>query len=47
MKEFESSIQQYQSSTTSHRNMVTVGGPGVGKTTVTMICTLYCLAIGL
>ena len=47
MKEFESSIQQYQSSTTSHRNMVIVGGPGVGKTTVAMICTLYCLAIGL
>jgi DNA replication protein DnaC len=40
MAEFHASVNQYLSSCHTHRNIVTVGGPGVGKATVAMICTL-------
>jgi DNA replication protein DnaC len=47
MEQFRLLIDQYLSASTKHRNFVIVGGPGVGKTTVAMICTLSCLSIGM
>jgi hypothetical protein len=47
MEHFRSLIDQYLAASTKHRNFVIVSGPGVGKTTVAMICTLYCLSIGM
>ena len=47
MEKFKQYVDLYLSAYTKHRNLVTVGGPGVGKTTVATFCTLYCLSIGL
>ena len=47
MEKFKLSVDLYRNAYTKHRNIVTVGGPGVGKTTVAVFCSLYCLGIGL
>jgi predicted GIY-YIG superfamily endonuclease len=40
-------IQHYSDPTTTHKNLVIVGSPGTGKTTVCEIITLYALCKGL
>ena len=47
MLKFKQTVELYLNAYVKHRNFVTVGGPGVGKTTVAVFCSLYCLAIGL
>ena len=40
-------ITQYMNPTETHKNLTIVGGPGVGKTTVSQLITLYALCQGL
>lgn len=40
-------IRHYSNPTTVHKNMIIVGGPGVGKTTIATFISLYCLAKGM
>jgi hypothetical protein len=46
-KEIENELMCYMHPMSSHRNIVIVGGPGTGRTTVSEIITLYALCKGL
>jgi hypothetical protein len=47
MNQFGERVSIYRTGWKRHRNLVTVGGGGVGKTACSTFCTLYCLAKGL